>query len=104
MADLDQDIWWKKAQEDPEAVILDVRTEAEIEDGYIPGAKFLDFYGGAEFVQGIDALDKNKNYYVYCRSGNRSGQACAIMNTRGIEHTHNLVGGMMEWNGEVVED
>ena len=103
MADLNQDEWRNQLQNDRDAVILDVRTEEEIEDGYIPGAEFIDFYQGAGFLEAIDALDKSKSYYVYCRSGNRSGQACAIMNSRGFERTYNLAGGMQEWEGDVVD-
>lgn len=103
MADLTQDQWWEQSQEDREAVILDVRTEEEIEEGHIPGAQFIDIYRGAEFLDEIDKLDKSKSYYIYCRSGNRSGQACAIMNSRGFERTYNLIGGMLEWEGEVVD-
>jgi rhodanese-related sulfurtransferase len=51
-------------------------------------------------LDGLEALDKSKNYYVYCRSGNRSGQACAIMQSVGFETAHNLVGGFMEWTGD----
>ncbi|MGB2761319.1 MAG: rhodanese-like domain-containing protein, partial [Maribacter stanieri] len=41
-----------------------------------------------------------KNYYVYCRSGNRSGQACAIMKNLGFDTAYNLQGGFMNWEGE----
>ncbi|NNC35688.1 MAG: rhodanese-like domain-containing protein, partial [Croceitalea sp.] len=40
---------------------------------------------------------------VYCRSGNRSGQACAIMKSIGIVNAFNLSGGFTEWEGEVAE-
>jgi len=50
----------------------------------------------------LEGLDKSKNYYIYCRSGNRSGQACAVFNQSGVQNTYNLIGGMMEWNGELV--
>jgi rhodanese-related sulfurtransferase len=47
-------------------------------------------------------LDKSKNYYVYCRSGARSEQACHLMSQMGFENTFNLLGGIMQWQGEVV--
>lgn len=103
MADLNQDEWRTQMRADRNAVILDVRTEEEIEEGYIAGAQFIDFYQGAGFLEAIDALDKSKSYYIYCRSGNRSGQACAIMNSRGFENTFNLAGGIQEWEGDVVD-
>ena len=49
----------------------------------------------------VDELDKAKNFYVYCRSGARSGQACSVMNQMGIQNAYNLLGGIMEWRGEV---
>jgi len=47
-------------------------------------------------------LDKTKKYYVYCRSGGRSGQACNIMQQMGFGNTYNLIGGIMEWEGPIV--
>jgi rhodanese-related sulfurtransferase len=45
-------------------------------------------------------LDPSKNYYVYCRSGARSAQACQLMNQMGISSAYNLLGGYMEWEGD----
>ncbi len=103
MADLTQEQWSEQAAADKDAVILDVRTQEEVDDGYIPGAVHIDFYLGQGFLEEIEKLDKSKSYYVYCRSGNRSGQACALMNSRGFERCYNLMGGMMEWEGDVID-
>lgn len=99
MADLSQEEWAEQLENDDNAVILDVRTPLEVEEGYIPGALNIDIYTGQEFMEALQKLDKSKNYYVYCRSGNRSGQACAIMNSIGIENAYNLAGGFMNWEG-----
>ena len=101
MADLSQEKWAQQLENDENAVILDVRTEDEVADGFIPNAKNIDIYKGQAFVDEIEALDKSKNYYVYCRSGARSGQACAIMNQLGFESAYNLIGGFMAWTGDV---
>lgn len=103
MADLTQEDWRKQLESDPDAVILDVRTDEEMEEGYIPGAIQIDIYRGQGFLDEVEKLDKSKSYYVYCRSGNRSGQACTLMQGKGFERTYNLVGGMLEWDGEVAE-
>ncbi len=46
-----------------------------------------------------DELDelKDQEVVVYCRSGNRSGQACLILDTMGFTNTVNVVGGMLAW-------
>lgn len=47
-------------------------------------------------IDEIEAL-KEKEVICYCRSGNRSGQACMILDTLGFTNTKNLSGGMLEW-------
>lgn len=103
MADLSQEEWEDQIKNDDNAFILDVRTPQEFEEGYIPGAVNIDIYLGQGFLEELGKLDKSKNYYVYCRSGARSGQACAIMNSIGIENAYNLEGGFMNWEGEKTE-
>ena len=98
---LSQEEWEEQLGQDDNAFILDVRTGEEVEEGYIPGATNIDFYLGAEFAEELEKLDKSRNYYVYCRSGKRSEQACAIMNSMGFKNAYNLEGGFMNWNGEV---
>ena len=103
MEDLTQDEWVERLANDDNAVVLDVRTEAEVAEGIIPNAIHIDIYKGQEFINEIEALDKDKNYFVYCRSGNRSGQACQIMEQLGFDNAYNLEGGMLEWVGDVVD-
>lgn len=103
MKELTQEEWREKLSQDKDAVILDVRTEQEVEEGYIPGAKNLDIHKGQEFIDEIDQLDREKSYYVYCRSGKRSAQACTIMDQKGFRETNNLLGGFMEWQGDKKE-
>lgn len=99
--DLTKEEWVSELENDNNAVILDVRTLTEVEGGIIPKAIHIDIYMGQGFIQELEELDKTKNYYVYCRSGNRSRQACSIMNRMGFENAYNLMGGFMEWDGEV---
>jgi rhodanese-related sulfurtransferase len=99
---LAQKNWLSQLESDPNAVILDVRTQSEWEEGIIPNAIHIDIYKGQGFIYEVDALDKSKNYYVYCKAGGRSAQACSIMNQLGFEKTYNLLGGIMEWDGEVI--
>ncbi|MFV9552034.1 rhodanese-like domain-containing protein [Algibacter sp. PT7-4] len=103
MEDLTQEEWVEQLANDDKAVVLDVRTDAEVAEGIIKNAIHIDIYKGQEFINEIEDLDKSKNYYVYCRSGNRSGQACQIMEQLGFENAYNLEGGMLEWTGDVVD-
>lgn len=103
MEDLTQEEWVSQLANDDNAIILDVRTEDEVADGVIANAIHIDIYKGEAFIAEIDELDKSKNYYVYCRSGNRSGQACNIMEELGFENAYNLEGGVLEWEGDLVE-
>lgn len=97
---LSQQDWAEQLSDDTNAVILDVRTDDEFNDGYIPGAVNIDIYRGQGFIYEVEKLDKSKNYYVYCKAGARSDQACQIMNQLGFEHTFNLLGGFMNWRGD----
>ncbi len=101
MKNLTQEQWSNEVDQDKNAVVLDVRTEEEFIEGYIPNAKNIDIYKGQGFLDEVEQLDKSKNYYVYCRSGARSAQACALMNQQGIENAYNLMGGITEWDGEI---
>lgn len=103
MEDLTQEEWAEQLASDENAVILDVRTEEEIAGGVIPNAIHIDIYKGQEFIDEVEELDKSKHYYVYCRSGNRSGQACRIMEELGFENAFNLEGGILEWDGDLID-
>ena len=100
--DLTQEDWAAKLNADLDAVVLDVRTEDEFNEGIIPNAVNIDINSGQQFVNAAEALDQNKNYFVYCRSGMRSAKACEIMNQLGFKNAYNLSGGMIGWAGEVV--
>ncbi len=101
--DITQEEWQELITNDHNAVILDVRTEEEVEDGFIPNMLNIDIRMGQGFLDEVEKLDKSKNYYVYCRSGARSAQACTLMAQMGFETTYNLVGGFMNWDGEIEE-
>ena len=100
--DLTQEDWISQYEADENALILDVRTEDECNNGIIPNAINIDIYKGEEFIEKLEALDKSKNYYVYCRSGARSAKACEVMDNLGFENAYNLQGGIIDWDGEIV--
>jgi len=85
-----------KFKNDSNSVILDVRTKGEYAEGHIPGSKLIDIMSPA-FLQEIEELDKSKNYYVYCRSGNRSYHAGMAMLRVGFQTVYNLQSGILDW-------
>jgi rhodanese-related sulfurtransferase len=99
---LTQEDWIAQFEADENAIILDVRTEDECSAGIIENATIIDIHQGQAFIEAIEQLDKTKNYYVYCRSGARSGKACELLNEIGIDNAFNLTGGMLAWEGDVV--
>ncbi len=98
---LDQSTWISKFQSDENAVILDVRTPEEFETSRIPNSKNIDFYNPQNFMQEIEKLDRDNCYYVYCRTGVRSANSCQLMNELGFDKVYNLLGGIVEWKGEI---
>jgi len=76
--------------------LIDVREPHEHAEFNIGG--LLHPLGKIQTMQ-IDELEEMKDQpvYFYCRSGNRSGQACLILETAGFTNTINVVGGMLAW-------
>jgi rhodanese-related sulfurtransferase len=85
------------------SIILDVRTPEEYNDGHLPNALNINIMD-PDFQEKIEALDKTKSYYVYCRSGGRSSTACRFMQSADFAETFNLLGGITAWRGEVVSE
>jgi len=90
----------------PGVVVLDVRTPAEFAAGHLEGAVNADVQS-ADFAQALAALDPDRNYAVYCRSGSRSKAAMAVMQQSGFSNLFDLAGGIGAWQsagGQVVTD
>jgi rhodanese-related sulfurtransferase len=89
---------------EPGVTIVDVRTPAEFAEGHLPGAVNVDVESGS-FEQQIQQLPTDGTYFVYCRSGNRSGVATDQMATLGFTDLYDLQGGIVDWQsagGQVV--
>lgn len=84
-----------KMQELP-GQIVDVRTPNEFAQGYITGAINMDLHN-PDFKTNLEQLDKSKPVYVYCASGNRSGQAMRIMQQQGFTTIYNYKGTFTDW-------
>lgn len=73
----------------PAGKLIDVRTPEEVANGYIKGARHLNLLSG-EFEAALAELDKDAEYSVYCRSGNRSAQAVQMMRNAGFKNVVDL--------------
>lgn len=81
---------------EPDVVTLDVRSPEEFAEGHIEGAINIDI-NGPDFAGEVAQLDPNVTYAVYCRSGNRSAAAVAIMEDQGFTDLYDLGGGIGSW-------
>lgn len=76
--------------------VVDVRTPGEYDEVHIEGAVLVDF-SAPTFRDEIAGLDPEGEYLVYCRSGNRSAQAVAIMAELGFDRVWDMQGGMIAY-------
>ena len=85
----------KKMIEEGDVILVDVRTEAEYQQGHIPGAILVsnDIIAKQASVQ---LTDRSAVYLVYCRSGVRSRQASEQLVDMGYEHVYDI-GGIKDW-------
>lgn len=84
-----------KLKENLDAVLLDVRSVSEFKSGTIKGAKNSNMLSPS-FSSEIGKMDPTKTYFVFCRSGARSGTAANMMSKMGLK-VINLKGGISEW-------
>lgn len=81
-----------------DVILLDVREIDEYENGHIPGAVWLAL--SEVEAKAEELLDKEKQLYVYCRSGQRSASAVRKLKALGYTHAYNI-GGIIQWPYEV---
>ena len=76
------------------ALLLDVRTQQEWDEGRIPGSVLIPL---DELPDRLGELPRDENIVVVCRSGNRSKEGTAILRDAGFEHVTCMRGGIREW-------
>ena len=86
----------KLIQTDKNAVVVDIRTPEEYAEGYIPGAKNINYYDSDFMEQMEKSVDKGKTPAIYCRSGRRSAEATEALAKAGYE-VADLEGGVLGW-------
>ncbi|MFX3635545.1 MAG: rhodanese-like domain-containing protein [Candidatus Pristimantibacillus sp.] len=77
--------------------LIDVREADEWESGHIKEARSIPL---SELQERFAELEKGEDLIMVCRSGGRSGKACDFLEEQGYSVT-NMVGGMLQWPGEV---
>ncbi|OMD34734.1 rhodanese-like domain-containing protein [Paenibacillus odorifer] len=80
--------------------ILDVRELDEWEEGHVAGAKHIPL---GELNLRLNELDPARETIVICRSGNRSGMACELLNAKGFK-VINMTGGLLAWTDKLVRE
>ena len=90
----------KKMIDNPQAVLLDVRTEEEHFNTRIPNSLLINVYEPG-YIKDIEKLDKEKIYLVYCHSGGRSALVCEQMMKLGFNSVYNLEDGIVSWHGKL---
>ena len=83
---------FKEMFQEDEGVVIDVRTKDEYNAGHLEITDSQYDIINGDFQDKLSELDKDKTYYLYCRSGNRSGQAAKMMKNQGFEKVYNIGG------------
>lgn len=74
-------------------LVIDVRTEAEWNEGHLEGAMLIPYDKIEDGIRAV-APDKSSKVYLYCRSGRRTGIAEEVLKKAGYQDLINL--GTME--------
>lgn len=83
-------------KENPDIVVVDVRTPAEFSEGHVKDAVNIDFKN-PNFEEELIKLDPGKTYLLHCRSGSRSGQALPLFEKHGFAKLYHMTPGFNGW-------
>lgn len=101
-----QTITSEKAKEmmdnDPNIIILDVRTEEEYNSGHIENALLIPD-SDIESQAPTTLTDKEATILVYCRSGRRSALASKKLSDLGYTNIYDF-GGILDWNYDIISN
>ncbi|GAB3199639.1 rhodanese-related sulfurtransferase [Pontibacter aydingkolensis] len=78
--------------QNPDIVVLDVRTTAEYAQGHLQQSQLVDF-SAPDFEAKLKALDPEQPYLVYCAVGGRSGRATKLMEQLGFKQVYDATDG-----------
>jgi len=86
----------RRAIEEEQCRIVDVRTPAEFGQGHLENAMNIDYYA-PDFRERIAALDREHPYVIYCKKGARGAKAMDILKQAGFRRVYNIAGGVEGW-------
>ena len=101
MEDVSNDTFLALMADKPEALLLDVRTPEEWNDGHLEGASHADYWGDEQaFQAAMDAIPRDRPVLVYCAGGGRSGLTAKELIKAGHHEVYNLENGISGWIAE----
>ena len=100
-ADLTAEEAKERMEENPNVILMDVRTQEEFDEGHIPGAVCLP----NEFITAEMPFpfEKDAEILVYCRSGRRSAEAASKLRSMGFTKVFDF-GGILDWPYETTTE
>lgn len=90
----------KLISENKDAIVIDARKAKEFETGHLKEAINIPL---EDTEKKMGELDKNKDIILYCRTGNRSGQAAKILSENGFTKVYNSIDGVDEYDFDLVK-
>ena len=101
MEDVSNDRFLALMADKPEALLLDVRTPEEWNEGHLAGASHADYWGDEQaFQAAMDAIPRDRPVLVYCAGGGRSGLTAKELIKAGHREVYNLENGISGWIAE----
>jgi rhodanese-related sulfurtransferase len=92
----------KMLKENPKAIVLDIRTPAEFNEGHIPGAVNID-YKADSFESELEKLDRDATYVMHCRSGRRSANSFETFSKLGFKNIVHMYDGILGWKQKLIK-
>ena len=92
----------KILKDNPKAVVLDIRTLAEFNEGHIPNAINID-YKADSFESELGKLDRETTYVMHCRSGRRSANSFETFKKLGFKNIIHMDDGILGWKEELIK-
>ena len=79
---------------DGNVAVLDVRGQAEWEEGHMPGVPNIPV---GYLAERLEEIPRDRPLVVHCQSGSRSAIAASVLRASGFQDVSNLSGGIVDW-------